>query len=133
MKNWFLFEGTISGKTALFRYFLLLVFTTLNTYSPMYFIGWIIVYLELTTIYKRLGAFKNSNNWFGQLYSNYRKQIIGFSIILNLYTLLGLNINFWDFFPQLLLLIYFLFVILFEIIPSLLNSPISDHKEKKEW
>jgi len=128
MKKWFLFEGTISGKTALFRYVVLIVAYALNSINPVYFIGWILVYLELTTIYKRLGSFKNSKNWFGRFCSSYRKEIIGLSIILNLYSLLNLNIKGIN--VELLTLIYLFFIVLFEIIPSLINSPVSDHKEK---
>jgi len=149
MKKLFLFKGTISGKTALFRYFLIIVFSVIFSYlyidefnimfaireqeysdliSYLLLFG-VLSYLEFTTTYKRLCSFKNSKNWIGRYLSNYAGELVGLFIMITIALELDLKIRGFEW--DQLMIIYLIFFVLFAIIPSLINSPISDHKEHK--
>jgi hypothetical protein len=148
MKKIFLFKGTISGKSALFRYCLIIVISAFgleflfgDEYSIPYLIREqkfleICFYLcfnvplfivEFTTTYKRLSSFKNSKNWFGSYLSNYAGELVGLFVMISI--ALELELSMRGFGGDQLAIIYLFFFTLFALIPSLINSPIIDSKQ----
>tara|TARA_B110001450_G_C17433643_1_gene404922 strand:+ start:40 stop:522 length:483 start_codon:yes stop_codon:yes gene_type:complete len=159
MKNIISDEGTISGKTALFRYFLLFIIYALllyivmpndfldieskEVYNMRYFfkedryldlLKYSIVtiafwYLIILTIIKRLSAFESSkNSRVKSFWLKFNAKIgpaIGFPILYSEFKILSNG--------QLLVLTYlFLFAFFISgIIPSLINSPVTDYKDHK--
>ena len=160
MKKIISHEGTISGKTLLFRCFLLFVIYALllfivmpndfwdieskEVYNMRYFIRedryldllkysiltipfW---YLTIITITKRLGAFESTKNrWFNPSGWYNNDNLVGKLLVLPIIFSEGLVIS-----ESLLTLfnwIYFFWAVIFLIIPSLINSPITDYKNHK--
>ena len=159
MKNIISDEGTISGKTALFRYFLLFIIYALllyivmpndfwdieskEVYNMRYFFKedryldllkysiltipfWIII---IITIFKRLSSFHSSKNrvisYFLKYQDNFIGPSLGLSILFNEIKILSVEMaTFYS-------IVFCCFFFIFAIIPTLINSPITDYKNHK--
>lgn len=152
-------QDTISGKTALFRYFLSFVVYALllylmmpndffdleskEVYNMRYFFRedryldllkysiltipfWIII---INTIFKRLSSFHSSKNRVISYFRKYQDNIIKSTLVLPILfsEIKILSVEIEMFFS---IIFYFLFFI-FAIIPTLINSPVTDYKNHK--
>lgn len=152
-------QDTISGKTALFRYFLSFVVYALllylmmpndffdleskEVYNMRYFFRedryldllkysiltipfWIII---INTIFKRLSSFHSSKNRVISYFSKYQDNIIGPTLGLPILfsEIKILSVEMEMFFS----IIFYCFFFIFAIIPTLINSPITDYKNHK--